>query len=65
MDIALHYDTTDKLWDGDYVTLEADAAVAPNGNDEDTAETADTRLWHNLRIFRAQGCPNTEPMTRA
>ena len=38
LDIALHYDTTDKLWDGEYVTLEADAAVAPIGNDEDAAE---------------------------
>ena len=38
LDIALHYDITDKLWDGEYVTLEADAAVAPIGNDEDAAE---------------------------
>ncbi len=40
LDIALHYDTTDKLWDGEYVTLEADAAVVPIniGNDEDAAE---------------------------
>ncbi|DBA97462.1 TPA: hypothetical protein ACH3X1_015177 [Trebouxia sp. C0004] len=36
--IALHYDITDKLWDGEYVTLEADAAVAPIGNDEDVAD---------------------------
>ncbi|DBA89085.1 TPA: hypothetical protein ACH3X1_016262 [Trebouxia sp. C0004] len=35
---ALHYDITDKLWDGEYVTLEADAAVAPIGSDEDAAE---------------------------
>jgi len=34
----LHYDITDKLWDGEYVTLEADAAVAPIGNNEDAAE---------------------------
>ena len=38
LDIALHYDITDKLWDGEYVTLEADAAVAPLGNDEDAAD---------------------------
>ena len=40
LDIALHYDITDKLWDGEYVTLEADAAVVPIniGNDEDAAE---------------------------
>ncbi|DBA89231.1 TPA: hypothetical protein ACH3X1_016376 [Trebouxia sp. C0004] len=38
LDIALHYDITDKLWDGEYVTLEADAAVAPIGNDEDAAD---------------------------
>ena len=38
LDIALHYNITDKLWDGEYVTLEADATVAPIGNDEDAAE---------------------------
>ncbi|DBA82959.1 TPA: hypothetical protein ACH3X1_006738 [Trebouxia sp. C0004] len=38
LDIALHYDITDKLWDGEYVTLEAGAAVAPIGNDEDAAD---------------------------
>ncbi len=38
LDIALHYDITDKLRDGEYVTLEADAAVAPLGNDEDAAD---------------------------
>ena len=38
LDIALHYDIADKLWDGEYVTLQSDAAVAPIGNDEDAAE---------------------------
>ncbi len=38
LDIALHYDITDKLWDGEYVTLETDAAVAPLGNDEHAAD---------------------------
>ena len=37
LDIALHYDITDKMWDGECVTLEADAAVAPIGNDVDAA----------------------------
>ncbi|KAA6427044.1 MAG: hypothetical protein FRX49_02801 [Trebouxia sp. A1-2] len=35
---ALHYDITDKLWDGEYVNLEADAAVAAIGSDKDAAE---------------------------
>ena len=40
LEVALHYDITDKLWDGKYVALELDAvaAVAPIGNDEDAAE---------------------------
>ena len=38
LDIALHYDITDKLCDGEYDTLETDATVAPIGNDEDAAE---------------------------
>jgi len=38
LDIALHYDITNNLWDGAFVTLEADARIAPVGNDEDAAE---------------------------
>ena len=38
LDIALHYDINNNLWDGAFVTLEADAGVAPIGNDEDAAE---------------------------
>ncbi|KAL3134204.1 hypothetical protein ABBQ38_006687 [Trebouxia sp. C0009 RCD-2024] len=37
LNIALHYDTTASFWDGDVVTLEADASIAPIGNDEDAA----------------------------
>ena len=45
LDIVLHYDITDNLWDGTFVTLEADSRVAPVGNGEDAAEM---NLWDML-----------------